>query len=117
MPTPVTRQEVQSIADTLQNRLCQKVATHQDFMNMYETLRTMMSLLQQNQQLLRQAEFQRLQSSRRVVAVETRLAQMEQELRAHRSMLEDVQSQRSKHVLVPAPTGQPDRTQYMYRPA
>lgn len=117
MATAASRQEIQSIADTLQNRLYQRLATHQDVMNLYELLKSVISLEQQNQQLIRQAEFQRLQNGRRIVALETRLMALEQELKTHRAMLENVQSQRAKHVLIPAPAGQPDRTQYMYRPA
>lgn len=120
---PASRQDIQNIVDAAQNRSYQRVALKQDVVNVNDNLKNLLVVIQQNQQIMRQAEYQRLQQTRRVVALEARLIQLEQEIRNYRSILErvaSVQAQQPKHIFVPAqtPTQQSEaQPQYVYRPA
>jgi hypothetical protein len=83
----VTKQDVQNVIDNSRNRLLQQVATRQDMQSMQDAVRTLTSTLQQSQQLLRQAEYQQAQLVRRAVITESRMVQMENELKNMRSSM------------------------------
>lgn len=119
---PVNRQEVQIMLDNSRNQLLQRTAAKQDVQAINDTLKTLLNVHQQNQQFLRQAEYQRSQLTRRVIALETRLAQLEQELRTHRDLLSRIASQQTQQpqvvVTQPPPQSQDAYAgQYVYRPA
>jgi hypothetical protein len=125
---PATKQDVQTIVDTSKNRVLERVALRQDVQWLMDQTRTLLNLIQQNQQMLKQAEYQRLQNTRRIIALETRVAQLEQEVRGYRQTLNRVADTRPQQVMVPvqqaSPAPQNDGAgpeqypgQYVYRPA
>lgn len=119
---PASKQDVQNITDNLRNRLFDRMPLRQDFIQLNDTVKTLCTLSQQNQQLLRQAEYQRLQLIRRTVALETRIAQMEQEIRGLREMTNRAIDTKPRQVFVPVQQEQPVQQnteingQYVYRP-
>jgi hypothetical protein len=80
----LTKQDLQNALDVARNRLLERVATRQDVSALRETIRVLTVTLQQSQQLLRQEEYQRVQLVRRAVAMESRMVQLENELRTVR---------------------------------
>lgn len=119
---PVTKQDVLSIVEMSRNRIFERVATKQDITVLADTIRQLTSMHQQSQQLLRQSEYQRLQLSRRATAVETRLGQIENELRTLQNMVGRVAERKPQQIIMPTPaTPATEReasvsTQYVYRP-
>lgn len=90
---PVNKQDVQNIVDTSRNRLIEKldrVALKQDIQALMDCVKNLLNVHQQNQQLLRQAEYQRLQMIRRLTALEARMAQVEQYTRTSQGTLNKV---------------------------
>lgn len=78
---PANRQDVQNIINIAQNRIMDRAATKQDMVTLTDTIRTLTALNQQTQQMLKQADYQRSQHTRRVVALEARLQNVENELK------------------------------------
>lgn len=119
--TPVSRQDVQSMINTLQNRILERTALRQDVQALTEVVKNLLNLNQQNHQLFRQSEYQRLQMVRRAVALEARMGQLEAELRAMRGTMQRMSEQQPlpQRLSVPAqpPAQQPAQAQYLYRPA
>jgi len=76
----LTKQDVQNVVDTARNRLLERIANRQDLQGVQEAIRVLTTNQQQIQQLLRQAEFQRVQMIRRTVSMEARMLQLEHEL-------------------------------------
>jgi hypothetical protein len=92
---PVSRQDVQNIIDISRNRIMERMVTRQDFLTLCDTVKNLVSLHQQSQQLLKQGDYQRSQLSRRLVALEARTISLESEVRAlsvHTSRLVDQRS-------------------------
>ncbi len=87
--TNLTKQDVQNVMENVKNQMLQRVASRQDLQAQNDLMRALLSNLQQNQQLLRQSEFQRVQMHRRAVALESRIVQLDQELRTLRGSLEN----------------------------
>lgn len=126
MDRVVTRQDVQGLTDNVRllvnqrQQMSAQVVTRQDLQNVNDSLKNMLSIIQQNQQLLRQAEYQRLQLIRRVVALETRISQLEQELRSHKSTISRFAETRPQQVVPVQPQPQANaegyQGQYVYRP-
>jgi ribosomal 50S subunit-associated protein YjgA (DUF615 family) len=90
---PVNKQDVQSIVETSRNRIVEKldrVALKQDIQALMDCVKSLLNVHQQNQQLLRQAEYQRLQMIRRMTALEARMAQIEQYSRTSHGTLNKV---------------------------
>ena len=124
MGPAATRQDVQNIIEMSRNRIFERVATKQDITNLADNIRQLTALHQQMQQLLRQAEYQNLQLSRKAAAVETRLATVETELRSVRSVVDKISEQKQQPIVVPAPVQQEQRgtepgmaRQYGYQPS
>lgn len=121
----VSKQDVQNIINTCQNRILERTASKQDLQAVNDTIKSLLNLNQQSQQLMRQAEYQRSQMARRVMALEARLIQLEQELRVHRDMLSRISNQQSQpqQIIIPAQSreaaaqGGGQLEQYVYRPA
>ena len=121
---PISRQDVQNIVETSRNRIFERVAMKQDLLTLTELVKNLLTLEQQNQQLLRQAEYQRSQMTRRVIAAEARLGALEQEIKPLRSvltrMVEQQHAQQPQRVILqPQPTPRqgsvaPEQ-QYLYR--
>lgn len=120
------RQDFQVVADNVKMLVAQRqqaqqqAVTRQDIQLLGDYVKNLVNITQQNQQLLRQAEYQRLQLIRRVVALETRIAQLEQELRTQRSMISRVADARPQQLVVQpqaAAAGEDFQGQYVYRPA
>lgn len=116
---PLTKQEAQNLLDNFRNQLLQRTATKQDVQSLADIVKTLLSTTQQSQQILRQAEYQRSQSTRRIIALETRLAQMEQELHAYRESMNRMVASHSQppQIVVTPPAHGQSQGQYVYRPA
>ena len=71
---PATRQDVQNIVDVARNRIEQRTVAKQDIINLTDSLKQLIGLHQQSQQMIKQSEYQRLQLTRRSIAVEARLS-------------------------------------------
>lgn len=118
---PVTRQDIQNIVEVNRNRILERVATKQDIAVLTDSIRQLTSMHQQSQQLLKQSEYQRLQLSRRAVAVEARLINVENELRSTQSMMSRMAGQKPQPIIIPAqaPQNTGERAvppEYLYRP-
>lgn len=121
---PVTRQDVQNIVEISRNRLLERVATRQDVTVLTDTVRTLNNLHQQSQQLLKQSEYQRLQLTRRAVALEARLGQLENDLRSINATLIKLLTQKpqQQQMVVPTPATPAEQqptpvpAAYAYRP-
>lgn len=119
---PISRQDVQSIVDISRNRIMERMVTKQDVAMVSEALKNLLTLSQQNQQLLRQSEQQRMVLARRVVTLENRLANFENEMRVTSSTILKTAGQRQQ-IVMPTPqpeeTAQKSQSQYAsyYRPA
>jgi ribosomal 50S subunit-associated protein YjgA (DUF615 family) len=90
---PASKQDVQSIVETSRNRITDKldrVALKQDIQALMDCVKSLLNVHQQNQQLLRQAEYQRLQMIRRMTALEARMTQVEQYARNSQGTLTKV---------------------------
>jgi hypothetical protein len=79
--SPATRQDVQNIVDVARNRIEQRTVAKQDIVNLTDSLRQLIGLHQQSQQMIKASEYQRLQLTRRAAAVDVRLANLENEIR------------------------------------
>lgn len=122
---PVNRQDVQNIINNAQNRIFDRVASRQDMLVLIDAVRTLSNLHQQSQQLLKQSEYQRSQLARRTVALETRMSNIEVELKNTQMLvgrvLDRIGAQQLQKISLPA---QPEQqraaepaTQYVYRPS
>jgi ribosomal 50S subunit-associated protein YjgA (DUF615 family) len=90
---PATKQDVQSIVDASRSRVLERidrVALKQDIQAIMDCLKGLLNVHQQSQQLLRQAEYQRLQLIRRMTAIEARMVQLEQQARSSKGALSKV---------------------------
>lgn len=117
--SPVNRQDVLSIVESARNTIMARMVTKQDISATTDAIRTLTNLHQQNLQLLKQSEYQQSQLSRRIVALEARLVNLEGELRNTQQMLVRYADQPPKQIVVPVQpqTEQAGATQYTYRPA
>lgn len=118
---PITKQDVQTIVEQSRTRILERVAMRQDILNLQETIKSLLTMAGQNQQLLRQAEFQRGQMLRRVSNLESRITALEQELKPLRStMTKVVERQTQPQMVVFGSEAKPKRTllqqQYLYQP-
>jgi chromosome segregation ATPase len=119
---PVNRQEVQNIIEIAKNRIIERVATKQDIIMLSDSIKTLSNLHLQSQQLLKQSEYQRSQLSRRIVALETRISSMDNEIRTAQYMLSKMagQKQQPTQIVLPATPEQqpitPTPGSYVFRP-
>jgi hypothetical protein len=117
----ITRQDVQAIVDTARNTLLQKLATRQDVQTVCDNTRDRtMAVIQQQIQTIRQMNYQNIQMFRRVVALESRMATLEHELKAAHQLMVRLMENMPQQIAMPAmPEGQPvpREHQYVYRPA
>ena len=106
---PASKQDVQGIIDNARNRLEQRTVARQDILNLTESIKQLVTLHQQSQQMIKQSEYQRLQLTRRSEAVETRLSSLENEIRSMSAALSRVEEQHKQPVVVSMPA-QADRS-------
>lgn len=78
--TSLTRQDVQSVVDQARGRLTDFVASRQDMQVLQDAVKGLTSVMNQNQNLLRQEENQYIQLVRRMSGLESRLITLEREL-------------------------------------
>lgn len=101
----------------------ERMVTKQDVAMVSEALRNLVALSQQNQQLLRQSENQRIILAKRVATLEGRLASFENEMRITSSTLLKTAGQRQQIVMPTQQAEEPSiknpQAQYAsyYRPA
>lgn len=110
-----TRQDVQTIVETAKNRVLERVAQKQDIQILTDCIKTLLNVQQQNQQLLRQAEAQRVQLINRAAALEARLVQLEREMQTCKGLIRQPQQQR---IVIPLPSeygGNGQRREYVYQ--
>jgi hypothetical protein len=98
---PVSRQDVQNIVDIARNRIMERMVTRQDLMPINDCVKNLLALHQQSQQLLKQSEYQRSQLTRRVVALETHIATLENDIRVLSSAVVRAVEQRQQPVVTP----------------
>lgn len=102
---PIKIQDIQNAVNLAQNRtvqqLSQTMLPKQDLQLMNNNIKALVTLVQQNQQYLRQSEYQILQWTRRTAAMEARIAQLEQEVKWTRSLLEKVSNRQPQVVVTP----------------
>ena len=118
--SPIKIQDIQTAVNNAQNKIMQQLPLKQDMQLMINNVKMLMTLVQQNQQFLRQAEVQRVQLTRRIAALEARIVQMDQEVKWTRAIvtkMTDRQGQPQTMVLQPDQTDLGDRQQYVFKPA
>ena len=114
---PVSRQEVQNIVDIARNRIMERMVTRQDIIALNDYVKNLLALHQQSQQLLKQSEYQRSQLTRRVVALETHLATLENEIRVLSSaVVRAVEQRAAQPVAAPTQIAQPTQPQPQSQP-
>jgi|GEM_PF-4459408 len=95
----LNKQEVQSLLETLKNRILEKTVTRQELQTFTETSRDKVmtyvhDLVQIHQQnMMRRQDVQNSQLTKRVAVLETRLITIEQELKYSRQLLERLVAQ------------------------
>jgi hypothetical protein len=94
------------------------MVSRQDIQVMQGMVRDLVTINQQTQQLLRQGEIQRAQLVRRAVSVETRMIQLEHELKSLQQVILKLIDSRPEQIVIPAQPEENKRYgQYIYRPA
>lgn len=78
--TSLTRQDVQTVVDQARGRLTDFVASRQDMQVVQDAVKGLTSVVNQNQNILRQEENQYIQLVRRMSGLESRLITLEREL-------------------------------------
>ena len=125
MGPPATRQDVQNIVDVARNRIEQRTVAKQDIINLTDSLRQLIGLHQQSQQMIKQSEYQRLQLTRRAAALEARMSSLENEIRTLAAATNRMAGQKQQPIFVPAPVANDQerqspspaaQTTYVYRP-
>ncbi len=121
----LSRQDVQSLLENTKNRIIERVTTRQDVKLLTEATRDrimnyMHDLLQIHQQnMMRRGDVQSTQLLRRQVALETRIATLEQELKIMRQLIEKLANQTPpQHIYMPIQPEngeKPPYTQYAYK--
>lgn len=118
---PASRQDVQNIVEVAKNRTLERIPTKQEFIQLFDNVRNLISLHQQSQQLLKQSEYQRSQLSRRVVALEARITALDNELKNTQFMIARLAERPAQQIAMPErqeqQTSAAPSTQYVYRPA
>lgn len=116
----ISKQDIQNLLDAQRNILLQRLGTKQDMQMLTDSSRDkMMALLQQQAQLIRQMNYQNIQMYRRVVAMETRQANVEYELKVMHQRLVNLIENMPRQLVMPAQTETPSAPaqNYAYRPA
>lgn len=117
---PASRQDVQNIVEVAKNRTLDRIPTRQEFVQLFDNVRTLINLHQQSQKLLQQSEYQRSQLTRRAVALEARVVALETEIKTTQYMISKLAERPVQQVVMPArandQAGQPVQ-QYAYRPS
>lgn len=117
--TNLSKQDVQSVVDNAKNQMLQRVVTKQDIQVQNDLLKVVIVNLQQCQQIVRQSEYQRVQMTRNISALEGRTMQMDQELRQLRATLDRLIEHQPERIMLPA---QPEQARtpeqrYLYNPS
>lgn len=115
----LTKQDLQAVIDNARSRLLDHVPSRQDIQTLKDSNKTLNTMLQQTQQLLRQEERQRIELIRRATALEARMVQLEHELQDIRRTIESLANQQpaeriTERVIVTSPE---ERQRYVYTPA
>lgn len=124
---PLNKQDAQNMLENTKNRIIEKVATRQDVVLQTEAsrdrvmnyVRDLLQVFQQN--LLRRQEYQQSQTQRRMVAMETRMINLEQEIKANRLVLQQIldrlsEQQSQQRITLPADVEAPvGYGQYAYK--
>ncbi len=114
----LTRQELQIAIDNARNTILQKVATKQDIeVSRDRVVGYAHDLHQQNQQLLRQANYQNEQLVRKVSILEARLTGLEHEIRTTNQLLTKLVDHPQPIIMpVTNDNGDSGQLKYVYRP-
>ncbi len=118
---PASRQDVQNAVDNMRNRIMERMVTKQDLTAISDMVKNLVILHQQSQQLLKQSEYQRSQLTRRVVSLETRISNFENEVRSLNLNISRATNQQPQQIIMPV-QAEPNKqafeqaAQYAYRP-
>lgn len=121
---PANRQDVQNIVEGARNRIMERMVTRQDILILNDTIKNLSALNLQTQQLLKQADYNRSQSSRRIVALEARIASLQNEVRVLASLVARTADQKPQQVIMPVANATDDESlqkavqqaRYIFRP-
>lgn len=116
----VSKQDIQYLLDAQRNTLLQRLGTKQDMQIISDVSRDkIMALLQQQAQLIRQMNYQNIQMYRRVVTLETRMANMEYSLKTVHQLTHNVAENMPRQMVMPAipETNNAPTPNYSYNPA
>lgn len=114
---PLNKQDAQNMMENMKNRIIEKVATKQEVQLQTEAsrdrimnyVRDSLQVFQQN--MLRRQEYQQSQVQRRMVAMETRMINLEQEIKANRQVLQQIlerlNQQEAQQINLPASADAP----------
>lgn len=120
--TALSRQDMQTMLDTFRSRLLDQVASKQDVQRTTDAARDrvisyMHDYLQQNQQqFVRQLDMRTKMYRDRMLALESRICTLEQELKISRQLMEQM-SLRQRNVVIPSVQEVASRENLVAQPA
>lgn len=115
----LTKQDLQVAVDNVKNSILQRAVTKQDLeFSRDKVIGYAHDLHQQNQQLLRQANYQNAQLLRRVATLEARLMTMEHDIKITNQLLAKL-ADHPQPIIMPASSDSNVKGQlkYVYRPS
>lgn len=113
----ISRQDVQSIVDNARNTLLQRLVTKQELQSTTDTTRDrLITLLQQQAQLIKQMNYQSIQMFRRTVAMEQKMATLEHDLKASHQLMLYMAENMPRQIAMPVMPEQSEQApqQYVY---
>jgi Mg2+ and Co2+ transporter CorA len=123
----LTKQDVQNCVDNAKNRIVERMISRQEVQTVTDAARDRImtyfhDLVQiHQQQLFRRSNMQFSQMQRQIVALESRLLSMDQEMKAMRQVMERLANQEPQRIVMPTQPEQQTKpepyTQYVYRTA
>lgn len=118
---PASRQDVQNIVEVARNRVMDRMVTRQDINVLTDTIKNLTVLHQQSQQIVRQSEYQQSQLSRRIVSLETRIVNFENDIRTLSAVVHRLGEQRPQQIIMPVQAHTDEKAirqaaQYVLRP-
>lgn len=96
-----SRQDVQNIVEVAKSRIMDRMVTRQDVTVLTDTIKNLTALHQQSQQLIRQSEYQQSQLSRRIISLETRIINHENDIKILTAAISRLMEQRPQQVIMP----------------
>lgn len=99
-----SRQDVQNIVEVAKNRIMDRMVTRQDVNALTDTIKNLTALHQQSQQHIRQSEYQQAQLSRRIISLEARIINHENDIKILTAAISRLMEQRPQQIIMPIQT-------------